>query len=344
MLSEAVEQFRAFVNSLQPAQRLVGMHDWDADGLTAGVIWQRTFERLGFPDVRRVMPDRRRDAWSETNRARARAAEPGALFLLDLGSKAEELVPGVPLCIVDHHHPDGIPPRATLISAYSWSPIPNTSLLMFELGRSVASIDDLDWIAAIGTISDLGERAPFALIAAAKKTYTARALKEVTTLVNAARRAASFDPERAARLLLSHDSPSSILESGGEDLEALQAARAEVNAELAKGKMAAPKFAGNVALVRVSSRCQIHPLIAQIWRSRLPEKYVVIVANDAFLADRVNFSARSMGSSNARELLRSVQISGDSDDYGHGHDHASGGSLSPDRWNEFLAQLGFPHT
>lgn len=341
MIEAAVEAFRKFVATCSPPDRLVAVHDWDADGVTSAIIWQRTFERLAFPNLIRVIPGRIRDAWSAENRAQAAAANPDRLFLFDLGSRGEPIVDNVPMCIVDHHRPDGIAPNATLISAYEWSPIPNTSLLTFELCRTLTNIDDLDWIAAIGAISDLGERAPFPLVGDAKKKYTAKALKEVTTLVNAARRASTFDPERAVRLLLAHDSPAAVLESDSDDLRALQAARVEVNEEMAKGKMSAPKFAGNVALIRVHSRCQIHPLIAQIWRSRLPEKYIVIVANDGYLPDRVNFSVRSKGQSKALDLLRSVQLPAGEGDFAHGHDHATGGSLPVERWNALLNALGF---
>lgn len=60
-----------------------------------------------------------------------------------------------------------------LISAYSWNPIPNTSLLMWELASSIADVSDLDWIAALGVLSDLGEKAHFPLIAEAKQKYGA---------------------------------------------------------------------------------------------------------------------------------------------------------------------------
>ena len=341
MIDAAIETFREFVASCVKGDRIVAVHDWDADGVTSAIVWQRTFERLDFTNLVRVIPGRIRDAWSDSNRAQVAAAHPDKLFLFDLGSRAEAIIENVPTCIVDHHRPDGIPPNGTLISAYDWTPIPNTSLLTYELCRSLTNIDDLNWVAAIGAISDLGERAPFALVAEAKKKYTAKALKEVTTLVNAARRASSFDPERAVRVLLAHNSPSSVLESDSDDLRALKAARAEVNEEMAKGKMSAPKFDGNVALIRVSSPCQIHPLIAQIWRSRLPEKYVVIVANDGYLPGRVNFSVRSKGASNALDLLRSVELPAGEGDYAHGHDHATGGSLPLDRWNALLNALGF---
>ncbi|MBW3636811.1 MAG: DHH family phosphoesterase, partial [Armatimonadetes bacterium] len=121
---------------------------------------------------------------------------------------------------------------------------------------------------------------------------------------------------------------------------ALREARKEVAAALEEGKKAAPKFAGQVVLIGVDSPCQIHPLIAQIWRTRLP-KYLVICANSGYLPNRVNFSARSGAGINALEFLRSMEIAPSEGDFGHGHDQASGGSLPPERWNQLLSKMGF---
>jgi single-stranded-DNA-specific exonuclease len=339
-LAAAKKLFSNFVEAASRSETLVGLHDSDADGVTAGVVWQLALERAGYSPVR-VVPNRERNAWAEANRERVRAASPDRLFVMDLGSRDEPVVEGVPTCFVDHHRPEGIPEGATFISAYTWDPIPNTSLLVWELASAVAEVGDLDWIAAIGVLSDLGDRAPFEMLAAAKKRHTAKYLKEATALVNASRRASHYDPEAAARALLEHEGPHALVESPSRDVAILRAARAEVKSELDEAKKAAPVFSGNVALVRVSSPCQIHPLVAQIWRSRLP-KYVVIVANDAYLPGRVNFSARSQGDVAALDLLRSIELPEGEGSYGNGHDHASGGSLPFARWNALLAELGFP--
>jgi single-stranded-DNA-specific exonuclease len=66
----------------------------------------------------------------------------------------------------------------------------------------------------------------------------------------------------------------------------------------------------------------------------------VIAANEGYLPNRVNFSARS-ASLNVRQFLRAQTITEGEGTYGHGHDQASGGSLPPDRWHELLKQLGF---
>ena len=323
--------FASFVRETDRAARVVILHDSDADGVTSGVVLQRTLDRLGFTDVERVIPNRERDAWTGANRAVVAAHDPQALFVLDLGVRGEPLLAGVRTCFVDHHRPSAIPPDAVVISAYTWEPIPNTSLIVYELCAALTEAGDLDWIAAIGALSDLGERAPFALLQKVKKRYTMKDLKEATALINAARRASEYQPELAARALLDHPSPRELVTS--DRIEPLRAAREEVNREMAIAKMAAPKFSGNVALVRVRSRCQVHPLIAHIWRSRLP-KYIVIVANDGYLPGRVNFSMRSAAGIDLIEFLQANGLEA------RGHDQATGGSLPEDEFAALLRRLG----
>lgn len=338
-LEEARAAFVAFVEQIERDARVVVLHDSDADGVTAGVVLQRALERRGFADVVRVIPNRERDAWTDSNSALLASHDPGALFVLDLGSRDEALA-GAPTCILDHHRPDGVPPGALLISAYGWDPIPNTSMLVYDLCAAVADVRDLDWIAAIGVLSDVGERAPFPLMAEVRERYAMKDLKETTALVNAARRASDYRPETAARALLEHATARELVASESEDVAWLRTARAEVQRELAEAKKAAPKFAGNVALIRVRSRCQVHPVIAQIWRTRLP-KYVVLVANDGYLPGRVNFSMRTASDVNLLDLLRGIDLGEGEGSYARGHDQATGGSLPRERFELLLAKLNF---
>ncbi|HEY9605495.1 MAG TPA: ATP-dependent DNA ligase [Allocoleopsis sp.] len=339
-LEAARDTFKAFVDRIQPDKSIVVLHDSDADGVTAGVVLRLALSRAGFENVKLVAPDRQRNAWTPANRERVIAAAPDSLFVLDLGSQSEPVIAGVPTCFIDHHRPEGVPPGDTLISAYTWEPIPNTSLLVWELCSSLTDVSDLDWIAAIGTVSDLGEKAPFEMLAVAKSRYTAKYLKEASALINSARRASQYDPEVAVRALLTHDSPRSLVNSDTEDVEQLRIARKEVQAAMEQAKKAAPVFSGNVALVRINSPCQIHPLIAQSWRTRLP-KYIVMVANEGYIPGRVNFSVRTASGINVLDFLKNVDLSPGEGSYGHGHDSASGGSLPVERWNELLSSLGF---
>ena len=339
-IETARAEFQKFVGVRDSNSQIVVLHDSDADGVTAGVCLEIAFKRKGFVRVARVVPDRQRNAWTEENRARVREHEPKALFVLDLGCASEPVIENTPTCFIDHHHPEGVPPNSVLISGYTWRPIPNTSLMVYELCRAMADVDDLEWIAAVGTFSDLGERAPFGIVETAKRRYTAKWLKEATALVNASRRSSLYDPEAAARALLAHDSPRALVESTSEDVESLRRAREEVKGAMNEAKKAAPTFSNNVALIRINTPCQIHPLIAQIWRTRLP-KYIVIAANEGYLPGRVNFSARSGENINVLDFLRSIELDAGEGSYAHGHDQASGGSLPVESWNELLGKLGF---
>jgi single-stranded DNA-specific DHH superfamily exonuclease len=339
-LEAARDAFKAFVERIDSQQRLVILHDSDADGVTAGVVLQLALSRAGFGNMTRVIPDRERNAWTPANREQVEAAAPDYLFVLDLGSQSEPVIPGIPTCFIDHHRPEGVPPDDTLISAYTWNPVPNTSLIVWELCKVIAEVSDLDWIAAIGTVSDLGEKAPFEMLGVAKTQYTAKYLKEATALINAARRVSHYNPEVAAKALLTHTSPRDIVNSNAAEVEQLRSARAEVKAAMDEARKAAPVFAGNVALVQINSPCQIHPLIAQSWRTRLP-KYIVIVANSGYIPGRVNFSVRTDSGINVLDFLGNIGLSEGEGNYGHGHDFASGGSLPVERWHELLVKLGF---
>lgn len=337
--SDLRRRFEKFLAEHRAGSFLI-VHDFDADGITAAAVLSTGLRRAGVQSIDRYCVGKVRNAWMPENRRVIEERAPDAVFLLDLGSKEEELVRGVPVCAIDHHHPEGTPPGGTLITTYGWSPTPNTSLIAWHLASTVADVDDLEWISALGIISDLGERAPFPLLARAKKEHKARWLKEATTLINAARR---VDPELApglADLVLSFDGPRSFVESEEPAMRPLHAARRRLNEEMNEAKKAAPVFAGEVALVRVSSTCQVHPLIAQIWRTRLP-KYHVLVSNDRYVEGWIHFSGRSSGEKKVRQLLQSIELPGDEGEFGHGHDHASGGVLPIERWNALLSLLGF---
>lgn len=329
--------FKTVVEGLP--EHVSALFDVDADGLAAAGVFERVLERAGHP-ISTVLPDRERNAWTSENRRRLIETNPQFTFVLDLGSRSEKVLDGVPACLIDHHRPEGVPDSDVLISGYDWDPIPNTSWMVFELGSAVCDVDDLDWIAAIGTMSDLGERAPWPLLDICKKKYTGKWLKEATALVNAPRRSSNFRPEIALQALREHSNPKELCESNTQSAQQIRDAREEVKAAMEQGKKSAPKFAGEVAIIEVNSPCQIHPLIAQIWRGRLP-KFHVIAANTGYMEGRVNFSARSAKGKSVLDFLKSLDAGEGEGHFGHGHDQASGGSLPLERWEKLKRSMGF---
>ena len=86
-------------------------------------------------------------------------------------------------------------------------------------------------------------------------------------------------------------SPRSIL-----SFPRLHTARQEVNSEVAKVARNRPWFSGDgrIALIRVTSGAQVHPIIATRWAGSLKSKKleVVMCANDGYLPGMTNFSCR----------------------------------------------------
>jgi single-stranded-DNA-specific exonuclease len=93
-----------------------------------------------------------------------------------------------------------------------------------------------------------------------------------------------------------------------------------------------------VALLRFSSPCQVHPLVAIAWSRRLAPR-IVIAANDGYLSGRVNFAVRA--AADLRAFLLEA-LPGEPCEYAHGHSRATGGSLTTDRFETLLAALGVP--
>ena len=149
-----------FLRVRDPAARVVVFCHFDADGLAAGALFGRALRRMGFADVQVVSSERGENAFSDGARRRLAALQPAALVVTDLGVQSTGVLPAVPTLYVDHHRPEGEPADATVVLGYGWEPIPASAWLAYEILRPLADIGDLEWIAAVGTISDLGDKAP----------------------------------------------------------------------------------------------------------------------------------------------------------------------------------------
>ena len=358
---EAVRTTKQWLGAVPSGGRVVVFCHFDADGLAAGALFGRALPLLGVPDVTVVPSGRSESAFSDEARQRLRALSPDALVVTDLGVNERGTLEGagVPTLYVDHHRPSGAPAGAHVVSAYDWDPIPCSAWLAYGLLEAVApdvdELRELDWVAAVGVISDLGEKAPWPLLADAKRRHTAKWLKEAVALVNAARRAPTFDAQTALDALLTYDDPKSLATDDTAAADRLRQAREAVKAELAEARKAAPVFSERdadvpegvappdlrFALVTVDSAAQVHPLIAQQWRGRL-KGYPVICANVGYLDGLVAFSTRSSRTDvRLPEVYQAIDTPGWNGRWGHGHDQASGGHLPPDVFNRVLDALGF---
>ena len=326
------------------AKTLVLCHS-DADGITTGAILTVALRRAGLA-VEVVATGKGGSAWSDETLALLEERRPVALIVGDLGVRAEPVSPaGVPTFFIDHHRPSGLPPDAEerVVTGYGLEPTPTSGLIAFACvgGLEGVNVDDLDWIAAISVLGDIGDKAPFAVLPPAKKRYGAGVLRDATTLLNAPRRTATGDASGALALLMSVAHPREIVSGDRPEAAALRRDKEEVNAAYAEAKKAGPKFAGPAAAIRIHTLCQVHPLVAQIWRTRLP-KLIVMGVNTGYRPGWVHFSARCGRETNLLDFFRAHRPEGaDSRSYGQGHDQAGGGALPTAVWNAFARELGF---
>lgn len=208
----------------------------------------------------------------------------------------------------------------------------------------------------MGTHGDLGTtlkwKPPFPDMTETFKTYSKKAINDAVSLINAPRRTAKFDVASAWQVLLQARSPKDILND-----RRLLAARAEINEEVERHTHAPPKFSkdGKIAVLRIHSAAQVHPVIATRWAGHLQSKAleIVMVANSGYLPGMVNFSCRVARCARSRDppvnIISSLKAVADLDttdlvqrmgeSFARGHKEASGGIIPAAEFEELMALM-----
>jgi single-stranded DNA-specific DHH superfamily exonuclease len=353
------------LEAAKSGRRILIVPDKDTDGLTSGVILYRTLELLGVKrDLINVHLVKKGNAVSsDEERAIITEKNPEYIFVLDQGSRASSPLSERPhkAIVIDHHfalesdHPDG----STLVTACNSPPVATSSLLTYticsELHPGVE--EKCNWLCIMGTHGDLGStlkwESPFPDMKDAFKRYTKKTLNDAVGAINAPRRTATYDVISAWDALLNASEPSEILRN-----KRLMSARAEVADEVERVTHTAPKFSGDakIAVFRITSAAQVHPIIATRWAGHLqsPRLEIVLVANDGYLPGQVNFSCRIPRCARARdppvniiESLKAIAESSPTGDlverlgesFARGHKEASGGIVGKDVFEELMAVM-----
>ncbi|KAH9828950.1 DHH phosphoesterase [Rhodofomes roseus] len=374
---QAMSAASAFIQECASARRpTLLLPDKDADGLCAGLILHYTLSALGLPPalISTHFVGKGSNVHAPTERVRIQAIVPRPAYIIvaDQGSRAgPAILPGedegdgrqegeVRTLIVDHHLADGFPVGAIVLSAAKHQPVATSSTLAYLLCEPLVRRASpevrarMEWLCVLGTMGDLGvahkwER-PWPDMSACMKRWTKKVLGEAVALVNAREYLRSLNVHTAWSALLAND-PAQIVSaaSGNKHVQRLHKARREIRAETERCGHTAPTFSGDgrVALVRIRSEAQVHPLIATRWASTLKSArlQIVICANDGYLpgAEMTNFacriarcaipSSKSKGAPeiNIPDILReyAVRIPGlresMGEDFARGHAQASGG-------------------
>lgn len=235
---------------------------------------------------------------------------PSFVFVIDHGSRAAPPVIDADhtALVIDHHFATDadFPKDSHHVSACHSPPVATSALLTYDLCEPLhpGVYDRCAWLAIVGTYGDLGStikwEPPFPDMREALKKHTKKKLSDVVSVLNAPRRTATYDVRSAWDALCDTSEPAPILKN-----PRLEAARKEVSAEVERCTHTAPKFSpdGKVAVFRIRSEAQVHPVIATRWAGHLNSKKleIVLVANEGYLPGKVNFSCRIPRSARGRE-------------------------------------------
>lgn len=360
--------------SAESKQRTLIVPDKDADGLTSGMILYKTLVLLGLPAelITAHFLEKGETVHSVSESERMASSDPGYIFVLDQGSRASDSLISKPhtALVIDHHHAteDDFPKDAHHVNASAYPPVATSSLLTYEICKPLhaAVASQTAWLCCIGTQGDLGSSIiwgpPFPDMSATHKQYTKKAINDAVSMLNAPRRTATFDVKTAWDALLKASESDGGPKAVARDPR-LQEARAEINAEVERCTHTAPKFSkdGRVAVFRINSEAQVHPLIATRWANHLNSKAleVVMCANSGHLPDKVNFSCRVSRMARARrsaageedvniiEMLKEYAKQHESGDlidrmgesFARGHRQASGGIVAAREFEDLMSVM-----
>lgn len=367
-----IEPYMLTAYSAKAQKRTLIVPDKDADGLSSGVILYRTLVALGLSEdlITAHLLTKGETVHSPSEAERMAAHEPGYIFVLDQGSRSSPaMVPSqsTTTLIIDHHHAleSDFPEHSHHINASHFPPVATSSLLTYEICAPLhPSIpDQTAWLCCIGTHGDLGAtlkwQPPFPDMSATLKQHTKSAITTAISLLNAPRRTATFDVLTAWTALLNASGPKDVAKD-----PRLNQARQEIAAEVERCTHTPPKFSkdGRVAVFRIDSEAQVHPLIATRWANHLKSKKldVVMVANKGHLEGKVNFScriARHAKIRRSKEGLEDVDIisileeyasqdeSGElrkmmGESFARGHRQASGGIVDAEAFEALVKVMG----
>ncbi|KAH4007246.1 hypothetical protein HBI56_215930 [Parastagonospora nodorum] len=365
--AEQIDRAREIIKECaRSGKQTLILPDKDADGLSSGSILHHTLTTLGLsPSMISVyFPSKGANIHDESTADAISAVSPTFIFVLDQGSRnTPPLTPAPHTCLViDHHFADegGFPDGADYVTAHDCPPVATSALLTYHICLPLHAdlSDKISWLCALGTHGDLGStikwQPPFPDMAQTFKQHPKKTVNDAVALVNAPRRSAAYNVKDAWDAVIAAISPSEITKN-----EKLHEASFEVRQETERCTHTPPNFSadGSIALLTISSKAQIHPVIATRWSGHLRSNKLEIVmcANEGYLPDKVNFSCRVAKIARAREGVEKVDIikklesivvgDGDlrkrlGDSFARGHKEASGGIVGKAEWEEFKKLMG----
>lgn len=163
------ERIDRFLMSFSPTEKIALVHDYDPDGLTSAVIMNKLIARLrGKPaDLHMTPPRGTKNTIAPEIIAKLKQKKITKVIFTDLGihedaAAVKKLEKQCEVLIIDHHtfFTDLTSERTAFalpqVLADDIDPSRyNSSKIAFDLAQRHTGVDDLDWVSAVGVISDM---------------------------------------------------------------------------------------------------------------------------------------------------------------------------------------------
>jgi single-stranded DNA-specific DHH superfamily exonuclease len=330
------KEFEKEIKDIKRDDKVLILTHVDSDGVSSGAILYKVLKSIGYINLDIIFPSKGENGYSEGVKNRIKEKKVDYLFILDLGSYKTNFDNVKKIILIDHHRPEGVPNDGVLFSSFPPPPYISTSYLTFLILKKM-NLNPKDYIGLIGQVGDYGTEYEAPKIDELFKKYKKKEISYVSSLVNSARRVKYFDIETSLNYLIESENFSDLLVDS-ENKKRLIEYKEIVKNDIDKWKKTKPKFIKNVAIIEINSQNLIHPVIAQIWRNVL-EKYILICANFGYIEGKVSFSMRTSLNISLLDFLRNFLEPSIEEDLGFGHERATGGIVSIEKWNEFINKI-----
>lgn len=342
-----IEQFKKFIKSIKPTDKVVLAYDKDGDGVSAVTIAKTALSRIGIEAD--TFPFDRSRIEEFIHHVEHEKAKFSIFFDISAEGYTEifDSLPNTKFMVIDHHKLYGNPKGVLIIKpgdiGYKKEPANYpTARLSYTLFSELTNIEDLDWVSAVGIISDASYKQ--------WKTFVDKAMKkknwkitediyesipaQIAGLINAANAVEESRITEALEVMLTLD-PKKVLES---DLGNLSK---KVWTEVRKLASQAEKkenvsHDGKLVMVEVKSKYKIAGFVSNLV-SRTYDKSVCIIMEPS--NGWVKLSARCQSGEVAVNDLLVDSTEGLKDAKAGGHRPAAGGIIRKNDYTTFKKRL-----
>ncbi len=329
-------EFEKSISDLKEEDKILILTHVDSDGVSSGSILYKVLKENRFKNIEIIYPGKGENGFSDSVKNRIKEKKPDYLFILDLGSYKIKYDNLKRIILIDHHRPEGVPENGVLFTTFPPPPFISTSYFAFLILNNL-NLKPKDYIGLIGQVGDFGIEHEAPMLNELFKKYKKKDISLISSLVNSARRIKYYDIETSLNFLIESENFSDLL-IDSEYKKKLIEYKEIVKKDINRWKRAKPKFIKNVAIIEINSENLIHPVIAQIWRNIL-DKYIVICANYGYIEGKVSFSMRTSLNISLLDFLRNFLEPSIEEDLGFGHEKATGGIVSIEKWYEFINKI-----